>query len=217
MDSTPSTSRLTVPVRPSAKEIRDFHSNADTDGSAKALHHTLGPGPSQAAPGNHSHDAGASSALTGYATSTHTHGAPQALIRSKISATADLSCASGAVVPLVFAASNYDTDSMADLANSRLVVKTAGWYRIYTRVVWASNAVNYRAALIYVNGNVVADFYAQAVTGSVTIITFNSDPIQLAINDNIAVRAVQGSGGALIVGVANTRYSYLAAEMASFT
>jgi hypothetical protein len=73
MSQQPSVSRLTLPNKPSAKEVREFHSNADTDGSAKALHHTLGPGPSQAAPGNHTHDAGASSGLSGYATSDHTH------------------------------------------------------------------------------------------------------------------------------------------------
>lgn len=31
------------------------HQNADTDSSASAIHHTLGPGANQAAPGNHSH------------------------------------------------------------------------------------------------------------------------------------------------------------------
>jgi hypothetical protein len=46
--------------KPSAKEVSDFHTHADTDGSAKAAHHTLGPGPAQASPGNHSHDGGAS-------------------------------------------------------------------------------------------------------------------------------------------------------------
>lgn len=47
----------------SSKEVADFHKNADKDGSAKALHHTLGYGPNQAAPGNHSHDGGTSIAL----------------------------------------------------------------------------------------------------------------------------------------------------------
>jgi len=32
------------------------HQSADTDSSASALHHTLGTGPFQAAPGNHTHD-----------------------------------------------------------------------------------------------------------------------------------------------------------------
>lgn len=43
--------------------VRELHQNADTDGSPKAIHHTLGPGPNQAAPGNHSHDGGGSAEI----------------------------------------------------------------------------------------------------------------------------------------------------------
>ena len=65
--------RNTKKDRPDAREVSEFHVNADTDGSPKSLHHTLGPGPNQAAAGNHSHDAGASSGLSGYSLATHTH------------------------------------------------------------------------------------------------------------------------------------------------
>jgi hypothetical protein len=47
----------------SAAEVRDFHNNADTDGGRHALHHTLGPGTNQAAPGSHTHDGGTSAVL----------------------------------------------------------------------------------------------------------------------------------------------------------
>jgi hypothetical protein len=50
--------------KPTAKQVEDFHTNADKDGSPKALHHTLGPGPNQAAAGNHTHDGGNSASLT---------------------------------------------------------------------------------------------------------------------------------------------------------
>lgn len=49
--------------KPTTKEVRDFHTNSDVDGSPKSQHHTLGPGPNQAAPGNHTHDGGGSTAL----------------------------------------------------------------------------------------------------------------------------------------------------------
>jgi len=49
--------------KPSPKEVLDFHTHADTDGSQKAIHHTLGPNHNQAAPGNHSHDGGNSAVL----------------------------------------------------------------------------------------------------------------------------------------------------------
>lgn len=50
-------------TNPSAEEVDNFHTNADTDLRAEALHHTLGPSPSQASPGNHRHDGGDSELL----------------------------------------------------------------------------------------------------------------------------------------------------------
>lgn len=50
--------------KPTAKEVIDFHENADTNGSPKALHHTLGSSPNQASPGDHSHDGGTSQEIT---------------------------------------------------------------------------------------------------------------------------------------------------------
>jgi hypothetical protein len=45
-----------MPISPSAEDVNAFHLNSDKDSSAQALHHTLGTGPSQAAPGNHTHN-----------------------------------------------------------------------------------------------------------------------------------------------------------------
>lgn len=50
--------------KPAAKEVLNFHTHADTDGSPKAAHHTLGPTANQAAAGNHTHDGGQSAELT---------------------------------------------------------------------------------------------------------------------------------------------------------
>lgn len=47
-------------AKPSSDEVREFHSNADTDGSARTIHHTLGPGRAQASPGDHDHNGGSS-------------------------------------------------------------------------------------------------------------------------------------------------------------
>lgn len=47
---------LTPNPKPTAQEVEDFHSNADTDVRPEAIHHTLGPSPTQAAPGNHVHN-----------------------------------------------------------------------------------------------------------------------------------------------------------------
>lgn len=50
--------------KPSAKDVLDFHTNSDKDGSPQAQHHSLGPTANQAAAGNHTHDGGQSAALT---------------------------------------------------------------------------------------------------------------------------------------------------------
>lgn len=51
------------PKVPSAREVEKFHENSDVDGSPKAIHHTLGPGINQAAPGPHNHRGGDSALL----------------------------------------------------------------------------------------------------------------------------------------------------------
>ena len=49
--------------RPPAEVVEDFHENSDVDTRAEAQHHTLGPAPTQASPGDHTHDGGDSSLL----------------------------------------------------------------------------------------------------------------------------------------------------------
>ena len=49
--------------KPDARKVEEFHANADTDTRVESLHHTLGPSPSQAAPGDHIHDGGTSAQL----------------------------------------------------------------------------------------------------------------------------------------------------------
>lgn len=44
------------PVAPSADAVNKFHSNADTDTSTTALHHTLGLGQNQGSSGAHNHN-----------------------------------------------------------------------------------------------------------------------------------------------------------------
>lgn len=38
------------------QEVNEFHLNSDKDSSVFALHHTLGIKPTQASPGNHTHN-----------------------------------------------------------------------------------------------------------------------------------------------------------------
>jgi hypothetical protein len=63
-DKTPDLSEVIGKSRaPTAAQVTKIHENADKDGSPKAIHHTLGPGPNQAAAGNHTHDGGQSAKL----------------------------------------------------------------------------------------------------------------------------------------------------------
>lgn len=45
-------------TKASAEEVEKFHTNSDVDLRAESQHHTLGPSPSQASPGDHRHDGG---------------------------------------------------------------------------------------------------------------------------------------------------------------
>lgn len=65
--------------KPSAEEVEDFHTNADVDTRIESIHHTLGPGASQAAPGNHLHDGGTSPLLLTGFTLTGSRGSSTAL------------------------------------------------------------------------------------------------------------------------------------------
>ena len=49
--------------KPPAQVVDDFHTNSDIDSRAEAQHHTLGPQPTQASPGDHTHDGGDSRLL----------------------------------------------------------------------------------------------------------------------------------------------------------
>lgn len=66
--------------RPDAAAVEDFHTNADTDIRRESLHHTLGPGEAQAAPGSHSHDGGDSALLLSGMTLSGSRGGNVALI-----------------------------------------------------------------------------------------------------------------------------------------
>lgn len=55
MNDDPFRKRNQHPFNSEAKRIGDYHRYSDVDSGSKAQHHTLGPGPNQAAPGNHSH------------------------------------------------------------------------------------------------------------------------------------------------------------------
>lgn len=65
---------------PSAEDVERFHTQADTDARKEAIHHTLGSGTNQAAPGDHTHRGGDSLPLLGGITLTGSRGGNIALL-----------------------------------------------------------------------------------------------------------------------------------------
>lgn len=62
-----------------AEQVEAFHQSSDVDLRAEAQHHTLGPGASQASPGDHIHDGGTSPLLLSGVTLTGSRGGNAAL------------------------------------------------------------------------------------------------------------------------------------------
>lgn len=62
-DDTPGTFGRDENPKPPAQAVDDFHTNSDVDARAESLHHTLGPNPTQASPGDHRHDGGDSALI----------------------------------------------------------------------------------------------------------------------------------------------------------
>ena len=63
-----------------AEVVSQFHTNADTDTRGEAIHHTLGPGASQASAGDHRHRGGDSALLLDGITITGSRGGNVALL-----------------------------------------------------------------------------------------------------------------------------------------
>ncbi len=70
---------LTPNPKPDAQAVEDFHSNSDIDVRPESHHHSLGPNPSQAAAGNHTHNGSDSLQLLGAVTLTGSRGGNAAL------------------------------------------------------------------------------------------------------------------------------------------
>lgn len=68
---------MTRPSSLTPSEVNELHRSSDRDTSKESLHHTLGPLPYQAAPGDHSHDGRSSKILDPVSVAPHSHPANQ--------------------------------------------------------------------------------------------------------------------------------------------
>lgn len=88
-----------------------------------------------------------------------------------------------------------DTDAMADLSAHRIIIKTAGLYRITAQVSFATNATGARGALVNRNGATITS--ATSTVSGDNARCNASRTIRLAVNDLITVNGWQTSGGSL--------------------
>ncbi len=101
--------------------------------------------------------------------------------------------------PIQFDAEYFDTDVMHDNVtnNTRITIKTAGYYMVGGSVEWVSNVVGARLMQIWKNGSTVltsavhnSDQYGNA-PGALSTVHY------MAVNDYLELVVYQGSGGAL--------------------
>lgn len=115
-----------------------------------------------------------------------------------IYAGATQSTATGALTTAQLNTVKLDTDSMADVAAFRIVIKTPGIYTVMAQAAWASNATGYRFMTVFKSGGssglATETFQAANGTpsrGNISVVErFN-------VNDYITLSVAQTSGGAL--------------------
>ncbi len=100
----------------------------------------------------------------------------------------------------VYDSVGFDTDTMANLANNRLVCKTAGYYLLVAGVGYAANTNGIRQAVIYLNGDYVGPTGTQLGLVSYNAAATGNSETQvlclrhLAVNDYVTGNGYQNSG-----------------------
>ncbi|MCG5459619.1 hypothetical protein PSH03_005403 [Micromonospora sp. PSH03] len=118
------------------------------------------------------------------------------------------------VVRVTFQAVVDDTDSMADLANNRIVVKTAGLYRVTAQMNWPVNATGHRVIRLYVNGGTSRAEYATSGTLSFETRGQVTAYARASVGHEITCSIAQTSGGSLSTATTGSP-CWLAAEWIS--
>ena len=192
---------------------------AHKDGPAGTLSlRTLGSGAQQAAAGNHGHS---HPSLSGIGANDH-HAQVHALSGSDHSGTlalgqyrsvpaarayhnASQSIPNAALTALALNSERWDTDAMHDnvTSNSRLTVKTAGWYVVTAAVEFAANATGIRQLKLLLNGATPLAVLSQpASTGGNFTRQVVVTAYYFALTDWVEMEVFQDSGGALNVNSA---------------
>lgn len=111
---------------------------------------------------------------------------------------------SGNYLKVTFDTANEDNDGICDIANSRLVCRTAGIYFLQGHIRFPTNATGIRSLAINLNDVAIG---AETQLQANTVATFlTSFPIvamlRLAVGDYVDLQAYQNSGGTLTCAAA---------------
>jgi hypothetical protein len=89
-----------------------------------------------------------------------------------------------------------DTDTMSDTANNRIVIKTAGIYRITYSGAFAVSATGNRMAGVSKNGTLISNELSAGVASNAMHIN-GTITIRCAVNDALTLTLMQSSGASL--------------------
>lgn len=165
------------------------HQFPDTDNDPSAIHHTLGNGPREAAPGNHSH-----TNLVG-----------------KWWRNAARNVGNSTWTTVNFDVVEFYSPSVFErlpAPNAGVKIKREGFYQVYMQNEWANNTVGGRGIRATVNSS---NKNAKVVPAQ-NAFTHTMDIqylLQLGPNDEIYMDLWQDSGGSLAVGVGGANITFM--------
>lgn len=127
--------------------------------------------------------------------------------RARIHNSGNVATANNTITIMTMDTSDYDTDTMVDLANNQLVVKTAGVYAISGQIAWTANATGARDAYLYAGasgapGIIGNDQRATLGAATATVQQVYAE-VELNVNDVIQLRGSQTSTAALNASASN--------------
>lgn len=160
-------------------EVKEFHEASDKDASVQSHHHTLGPNPTQAAPGNHSHR------LIGlwlYKGTDGTHNSTGNYIDT-------------AWTDYKF----WDKEYFAKVDSSTFTPLKRAVYDVTYRVSFATNSTAKRGVRFLEDGTPTQTFEMTAVSNDATRVWDYIMAIELVPGSNYKVQSFQSSGGNLTI------------------
>lgn len=95
----------------------------------------------------------------------------------------------------------WDTDEMSDVANNQIIFKTAGYYQVSFKLIWAVNGTGNRAAFLKHNypgwADIVVEDWRPNNGGIFGTVLHGSALMRASVDDYLTLECWQNSGGNL--------------------